>query len=82
VVGVILNLAIWFAVNAMFARTYPVRGLGLAFDAPVMSSANPWAIALTAAAIVAVFRFHAGMARTFLGCAAAGALLWGMGWAG
>ena len=82
VVGVILNLAIWFAVHAMFARVYPVRGLGFAFDAPVPSSANLWAIVLTALSVVAVFRFHAGMAKTFLGCAAAGALLWGLGLAG
>jgi len=34
---------------------------------------------LTALGIVAVFRFHAGMAKTFLGCAAAGALLWSLG---
>ena len=79
VVGVILNLAVWFAVHAMFSRAYPVRAFGLAFDAPVPSSANPAAILLTALGIVAVFRFHAGMAKTFLGCAAAGALLWSLG---
>ena len=82
VVGVILNLAIWFAVHAMFAQVYPIRGFGLAFDAPDILSANLWAIALTALSIVAVFRFRAGMANTFLGSAAAGALLWGLGLAG
>lgn len=82
VVGVILNLAIWFAVHAMFARVYPVRGFGFAFDAPVLASANLWAIVLTALSIVAVFRFHAGMAKTFLGSAAAGAALWGLGLTG
>ncbi len=80
VVGVILNLAIWFAVHAIFARTFPVRRYGFDFDAPDLASANVWAIALTAASIVAVFRFHAGMAKTFLGSAAAGALLWVLGW--
>jgi chromate transporter len=66
----------------MFRQTFPVRGYGLAFEAPDLASGNLWAIALTALSIIAVFRFHAGMAKTFLGAAAAGALLWGIGWAG
>ena len=79
VVGVILNLAIWFAVHAMFARVEPVRGFGFAFDAPALASANLWAIALTVAAALAVFRWHVGMAKTFIGCAAAGAILYALG---
>jgi chromate transporter len=42
VVGVILNLAIWFAIHAIFHQTVPVRGLGFAFDLPVPASINPW----------------------------------------
>src|SRR5215212_171957 len=38
VVGVILNLAIWFALHTMFRETYPVRGYGLAFDMPTVTS--------------------------------------------
>src|SRR3989441_383022 len=45
VVGVILNLAIWFAVNTVFRQVQPVRGYGFAFDAPVLSSVDPWALA-------------------------------------
>ena len=81
VVGVILNLAIWFAIHAMFARVQPVRGFGLSFDAPLLATANLWAIALTAAAALAVFRFRVGMAKTFLGCAAVGAGLYALGFA-
>ena len=81
VVGVILNLAIWFAIHAMFARVQPVRGFGLSFDAPLLATANLWAIALTAAAALAVFRFRVGMAKTFLCCAVVGAGLYALGFA-
>ena len=76
VVGVILNLAIWFALHTWFSATTPVRELGLSFDAPVLSSLNPWALALSAAAAIAIFRFHAGMITTLLTCAAAGLMVY------
>jgi chromate transporter len=79
VVGVILNLAIWFAIHAMFARVRPVRGFGLAFDAPAFASANFWAIALAMLALLAVFRWRLGIAATFGGCAAIGLLLHALG---
>ena len=75
VVGVILNLAIWFALHTMFRETAPVRSYGLAFERPVLASADPWALALCLAAIVAIFRFKAGMIPTLLACSAAGIIL-------
>ena len=75
VVGVILNLALWFALHTWFRETRPVRGLGIWFDAPVPASLDPWALALSAAALVAVFRFGAGMIPTLLACALAGVAL-------
>jgi chromate transporter len=75
VVGVILNLAIWFALHTWFAKAYPVRSFGFSFDAPVLSSLDPWALALSAAAMVAIFRFKAGMIATLLACSAAGIVL-------
>ena len=79
VVGVILNLAIWFAIHTIFRATVPVHGFGLSFDAPVLTSADPWALALSAAAIVAIFRFKAGMLWTLAACAAAGIALYLLG---
>ena len=38
VVGVILNLSIWFALHTVFRQTVPVRSFGLSFDMPVWSS--------------------------------------------
>src|SRR5436853_2566991 len=75
VVGVILNLAIWFALHTIFRETFPVRGFGLSFDAPVPASVNFWPLALSVAAIVAIFRFKAGTIQTLAACSAAGVLL-------
>jgi chromate transporter len=75
VVGVILNLAIWFALHTMFAETLRVKGFGFSFDAPVLASLNPWALALAVAAAIAIFRFRAGMIQTLLASSVAGVLL-------
>ena len=75
VVGVILNLAIWFALHTIFAETFRVKGFGLSFDAPVIASVNTWALALSVAAAIAIFRFKAGMIWTLLASSIAGVLL-------
>jgi chromate transporter len=75
VVGIILNLAIWFAIHTIFRATVPVQGFGLRFDAPVLTSVDPWALALSVAAILAIFRFKAGMMWTLAACAVAGIAL-------
>ena len=73
--GVILSLAAWFALHTWFRETRPMHGLGFWFDAPVPASLDPWALALSAAPLAAVFRFKAGMSPTLLACAAAGVVL-------
>jgi chromate transporter len=79
VVGVILNLAIWFAIHTVFRETVPVRAFPLAFDAPVLTSVNGWALALSVAAAVAIFRFKVGMIQTLAACCAAGIVLYLVG---
>jgi len=76
VVGVVLNLAIWFAIHTIFRQTYPVRGFGFAFDAPVLASVDVSALLLSAAALVAMFRFKAGVIPTLTACSAAGVVLY------
>ncbi|MGX9425041.1 MULTISPECIES: chromate efflux transporter [Bradyrhizobium] len=61
VVGVILNLSIWFALHTIFRQTFPVQGFGLFFDAPVLRSVDWPALALSLAAAIAIFRFNVGM---------------------
>ena len=75
VVGVILNLAIWFASHALFRVTQPLSGFGLRVDVPVPGSVDPWGCALAVAAAVAIFRFRVGMLPTLAGCCLAGVLL-------
>jgi chromate transporter len=76
VVGVILNLAIWFTLHTWFHEVRHLRGFGLSFDVPVLSSLDPWALLLSAAAMVAIFRFKAGMIQTLLVCSLAGIFLY------
>ena len=75
VVGVVLNLAVWFAIHAVFSEVDPIRFFPLAFDAPRWSSVNPWALGLSVAAIIAIFRFKIGMISTLIGCSGVGLLL-------
>jgi chromate transporter len=72
VVGVILNLAVWFAIHACFAEVRPLAVAGLSFDAPVLASMRVWAVVLALAAIVAVFRFRLGVIVTLVLSSAAG----------
>jgi chromate transporter len=72
VVGVILNLSIWFALHTLFRETTPVRSLGLSFDMPVFSSIDIPAFVLAAAAATAIFRLNIGMLWVLAGSCAAG----------
>jgi chromate transporter len=75
VVGVILNLSIWFALHTVFRETVPVRSFGLSFDMPVWSSIDIAALALAIAAATAIFRFNMGMLTVLAGCCVAGVAL-------
>lgn len=79
VVGVILNLAIWFGIHTIFRDVHPVEWGILNFDAPVWGSVNFWALLLSAAAIIAMFRLHVGMLPTLAATSAAGIVLYAAG---
>jgi len=75
VVGVIMNLAVWFAQHTLFAAQMRV-GLGpIGLDVPVLASVDGWALLLAVAAGLALFRLGAGVITTLLACAAAGLVL-------
>jgi chromate transporter len=82
VVGVILNLAIWFAVHAMFRVTLPLRGFGFSFDRPVLASLDVAGLLLALGAAVAIFRFKLGMIPTLALACAAGIALHAIGLVG
>lgn len=75
VVGVILNLSIWFALHTLFRQTLPVREFGLSFDAPVPTSIDVPALLLSLAAATAIFRFKIGMLVVLAASCVAGVLL-------
>ena len=78
VVGVILNLAVWFGLHVLFREVRELRFAGvLTLDVPVLSTVNVASLVLTAAAIVAMFRFKIGMIPVIAGCSIAG-LLYGL----
>jgi chromate transporter len=79
VVGVVLNLAIWFAIHTVFRATVPVRLFPLSFDAPNVLSVDPWALVLSIAAAIAIFRFKVGMIPTLAACCLAGIVLYLLG---
>src|SRR3954463_10483299 len=79
VVGVILNLAIWFALHTWFRQAEHVHSFGFSFDLPILSTVEPWAVLLSIAAMIAIFRFKVGMIQTLVACSAVGLLLYLVG---
>ena len=76
VVGVVLNLAVWFVIHVIFAEVRPFAAGPLRVDLPVLASVNWWALLFSVAAAVAVFRFKVGMIPTLAACSAAGVALY------
>ena len=64
VVGVVLNLALWFAMHTIFGATIEVRASPWPLLSPVLSSVNFAALALSIAAAIAIFRLKWGMIPT------------------
>ncbi len=75
VVGIILNLAVWFGIHVIFRDTVAWQGFGLTLTVPMPSSLDGAAAILAIAAAVAIFRFKASVMRTLLGCSLAGVAL-------
>jgi chromate transporter len=63
VVGVVLNLALWFGIHTLFRET---RTIGAPFDmtAPVPASVDPAAVGIGIVAFVALFGLRWGIFRT------------------
>jgi chromate transporter len=74
VVGVVLNLTVWFALNVLFAKLETVRWHGIRLYVPELASLDWVSFGLAAAAIAAMLRFKLGMIWTLAAAAALGAL--------
>ncbi len=78
VVGVILNLALWFGLHVLFAEVKKhalAPSLGLTVSVPVFSSIDLAAVALFFVAAVLLFRFRLGLVPVLGFCAIAGLAL-------
>ncbi|MCE8013276.1 MAG: chromate efflux transporter [Billgrantia sp.] len=74
VVGVILNLAIWFGLHVIFAEVAERHLLGLRLLIPQLGTLDPLALLLAAGAMAAIFHFKIGMLKVLGGCALLGVL--------
>jgi chromate transporter len=79
VVGVILNLAVWFSIHVLFAEVDEVRGAGVRLLVPEWATLDAAALLITIGAFVALFVLKWGMLRT-LALAAAAGLAYGWVW--
>ena len=75
VVGVIANLALWFALRVLFARVETVSAGPVSIGVPVPETLNTDALLLSALAAACLFGLRLGLLRTLGITAAAGFLL-------
>jgi chromate transporter len=74
VVGVVLNLAIWFALNTIFGKVESYHTLGMSVLVPVWNTLNVPALFITTLAILAIFRFKLSVITTIVCSAGLGIL--------
>lgn len=75
VVGVILNLSVWFAMHVVFRDVQTWSGFGMKLSVPTLASVDVAALILGTAAMLAMLRYHVSLLRTLLVCALAGLAL-------
>jgi chromate transporter len=79
VVGVIANLAIFFAVHTLFDDTVRTGWGPIHFDRPIVDTLDPVRLAITIVAAVLLFRFKLSVLRVLGVCAALGLLAGAVG---
>jgi chromate transporter len=77
VVGVILNLAVWFALHTVFEIVEETEAWGVRLLMPHWQTIDITALLLAAGAFVTIFRFRWGMLPT-LGASVALGFAWRM----
>jgi chromate transporter len=72
VVGVVLNLALWFALHTLFGEVQAISVGALRLQIPVWTSLDVASLVIAFGAFVAIFRFKQNMLVTLGGSALAG----------
>lgn len=75
VVGVVLNLAVWFAIRTLFGSVHDVTWGVVKLTVPEVMTLDFGALLLMLGAAIAMLRFHVGMIPTLLVSSLAGLLL-------
>ncbi|NUM55144.1 MAG: chromate efflux transporter [Candidatus Hydrogenedentes bacterium] len=75
VVGVVLNLAVWFFLHTVFGGVDAVRFGPLMLHVPDFGTIDWAALVLAAGAMIATFRYHAGMFKVLAACALCGIIV-------
>jgi chromate transporter len=74
VVGVILNLSVWFAMHTIFGAVSDERAYGVHLLVPDWSTVDVMSGVIACGGLVAMFRFRIGMIPTLVAAAAIGAV--------
>jgi chromate transporter len=72
VVGVVLNLGVWLALNTIFGSLRDAYFLGAHLQIPVLATISMPSLVIAIVALLALFRFKIGMIYTIAGCAGIG----------
>lgn len=75
IVGVMLNLGVWFALHVLFGRVAVITEYGLHLSVPVVETLDWRALLLAAGAVIATLRYKAGVLTVLGTCALAGLAL-------
>jgi chromate transporter len=75
VVGTILNLSVWFAINVVFARVTVLDAGWISAPVPVLDSLQPWSLAIAAGAAVLLFALKRSVAEVVIASSLAGLAL-------
>jgi len=72
VVGVILNLALWFSLHTLFAEIGEIHRFGIRFLIPELRTIDVASLVLAIGAFVAIFRYKLSMLTTLAGSVVVG----------
>ncbi|MCA1243628.1 chromate efflux transporter [Stappia stellulata] len=75
VVGTILNLSVWFAINVLFATVTVLDAGWTSLPLPVAGSLQPWSLAIAAGAGVMLFALKRSVAEVVIAASLAGLAL-------
>ena len=79
VVGVVLNLSLWFGLNALFGQVHATSALGATVPVPDLASADWFGLILAALAFLAMKYGKLGMVTVLAACSGLG-FLWKLLW--